>query len=132
MLILCMTSLDQDLMERNLHSCSPFPPHGTLRILETNSFLCLLLLSPHHLKVCILSPGRSQSQLLCTNHLLAEVFGGSPERRREKKIRKISISGPLLFSLIIRGAVTPSLFFRRRSIIRSIQSEPYYLICFPG
>lgn len=76
--------------------------------------LCISALSPplhsptSSLLTCILSWERNRVQLLYTNHPLAEVFGGSQEREGEK-IRKISISGPLLFSLIIRGAVTPVL-----------------------
>jgi len=44
------------------------------------------------------------AQIICWLKFLV-----AAKREEGKKIRKISISGPLLFSLIIRGAVTPVL-----------------------
>lgn len=45
----------------------------------------------------------------CTQIIPQLKFLVAAKRGEGKKIRKISISGPLLFSLIIRGAVTPVL-----------------------
>lgn len=106
--------------KRNLRNALSPLPCGTLRMLSANLFLCLLLYLPHP-SVC--SRPRKESEPV-TAHKSSPgwSFWWQPreEKGGEKKIRKISISEPLLFSLIMRGAVTPSLFFRRRSIIRSI------------